>query len=260
MPQHIRPQSTVDCALRLSDCGVLDDQIAQICGVAVKTVCRWRRHYQRQGLTRGGNHAAPPCPVCEDGPLDEGGYSLVLGLYLGDGHLVRCRRGVFKLSIVQDSRYPGLIEECRLAMQTVKPGSRPHLRRREGCTSIEAYSKQWACVFPQHGPGVKHQRMIRLETWQREIIEADPRPFLRGLFHSDGCRVTNWTVRIVAGQPKRYEYPRYFFSNRSEDILGLCMWALDLLRIAWRRNGEWSISVARRGAVAHLDEFVGPKF
>ena len=75
-----------------------------------------------------------------------------------------------------------------------------------------------------------------LEDSQRELVQLDPRPFLRGLFHSDGCRVTNWTVRLVGGAPKRYDYPRYFFSNqrglrprsppkvldhRSDDIRGL---------------------------------------
>jgi hypothetical protein len=83
--------------------------------------------------------------------------------------------------------------------------------------------------------------------------------FLRGLFHSEGCRVTNWTVRPVAGQPKRYEYPRYFFSNSSTDIIGLCAWALDLLEIPWRMARPNMLSVARREAVAALDVHVGPK-
>jgi hypothetical protein len=58
-------------------------------------------------------------------------------------------------------------------------------------------------------------RAIVLEPWQREIVELDPKPFLRGLIFSDGCRITNWTTGLVRGEPRRYEYPRYFFSNRS---------------------------------------------
>ena len=57
-----------------------------------------------------------------------------------------------------------------------------------------------------------------------------------------------------------YEYPRYFFSNESADILGLCGDALDLLEISWRFSRRNAISVARREAVARLDEFVGPKY
>jgi hypothetical protein len=260
MPPHIRPQSTVDIGLLLSDAGVLDRQNAQICGVAIKTVRRWRRLYQRRGVVRGGTPPMPPCFICHEGSLDVGAYGYLLGLCLGDGHIVRNKRGVYVLSIFQDNAYRGLIEECRTVIEAVKPRARPHLSAKPGCTAVQAYSTHWPCLFPQHGPGVKSKRPIILEDWQRELIAAEPRPFLRGLLNSDGCRITNWTVRPVAGQPKRYEYPRYFFSNRSEDILGLCTWALDLLDISWRRSNAWNISVAQRAAVAALDEFIGPKY
>jgi hypothetical protein len=67
-------------------------------------------------------------------------------------------------------------------------------------------------------------------------------------------------VRPLLAGPKRYEYPRYFFSNESADIIGLCTWALDLLGIAWRLPRVNAVSVARREAVAALDAFVGPKY
>lgn len=50
---HIRPQYVVDDVLRLSDAGMLDRDNAAMHGVAVKTVRRWRRLYQRQGKARG---------------------------------------------------------------------------------------------------------------------------------------------------------------------------------------------------------------
>ena len=258
MASHIRPQATVDRALLLSDLGFLDRETAEMCRVSVKTVRRWRRLYQRRGLPRGPSR--PPCPRCDGGELDREAYTYLLGLYLGDGHLAAARRGVYLLSISQDSRYAGLVDECLTTMRAVKPGAHPHLRHGKGCTKIECSSTHWPCLFPQHGPGPKHRRRIELEPWQQDLVEADPRPFVRGLIHSDGCRMTNWTEKTIGGQRKRYEYPRYFFSNRSEDILGLCTWALDLLGIAWRRNGRWSVSVARREAVAALDAFVGPKY
>src|SRR3954447_1258633 len=201
------------------------------------------------------SRSTPPC-CC----LTRAYRTCLLGLYLGDGHIVRHPRGVYLISNVQDSRYPGLIEEYRDLLRAVKPGSRPHLRAKPGCTAIEAYSAHWPCLFPQHGPGLKHDRPIVLADWQRELVALDPRPFLRGLFHSDGCRVTNWTVRTVAGAPKRYEYPRYFFSNRSDDIRGLCTWALDLGGVPWTQPSRWNVSVARRAGVLALDEFVGPKY
>jgi hypothetical protein len=45
----------------------------------------------------------------------------------------------------------------------------------------------------------------------------------------------------------------------SADIRGLFCDACDRLGIAWRRMNARNISVARRAAVARLDEFVGPK-
>jgi hypothetical protein len=53
--------------------------------------------------------------------------------------------------------------------------------------------------------------------------------------------------------------PRYHFSNVSADIRGIFGRACDQLGIEWRPNNPFSLSVARRGSVALLDEFVGRK-
>jgi hypothetical protein len=63
----------------------------------------------------------------------------------------------------------------------------------------------------------------------------------------------------VGGTTKRYTYPRYQFSNESADIKRIFTDALDQLGIAWRVMNRKTISIARREAVAALDEFVGPK-
>jgi len=47
-------------------------------------------------------------------------------MYLGDGYLVRCHRGVWQLRITTDAEYPGIIEECRLAMEAIMVGQRAH--------------------------------------------------------------------------------------------------------------------------------------
>jgi hypothetical protein len=138
-------------------------------------------------------------------------------------------------------------------------GSRVCFVRRQGCTEVESYSEHWTCLFPQHGPGMKHTRRIALEPWQDQVVEQHTGLFLRGLFHSDGCRITNWTTRRLAGGVERYEYPRYFFSSKSLDILDLCAAGLDRLGIAHRRPRPDTIPVARRAAAAALDEHVGPK-
>ena len=87
-----------------------------------------------------------------------------------------------------------------------------------------------------------------------------PGEFARGLFHSDGWRGVNRVRRRLAGGDRWYEYPRYLFANESTDILRLCGETLDRLGVAWRYSRRNAISVARREAVARLDEFVGPKY
>lgn len=166
------------------------------------------------------------------------------------------------LRIACANAYPGLIDECEQSIRLVRPG--PVCRvPSQGCVYVTCYWTHWPCLFPQHGPGRKHDRPIVLADWQRELVEQYPGRFRRGLFHSDGCRITNWTTKRVGTgvdcRVKRYEYPRYFFTNHSTDILDLCESALDLLGVAYRRPKPIHISVARREAVALLDQHVGPK-
>lgn len=130
---------------------------------------------------------------------------------------------------------------------------------KQGCHDQQTWWNHWPCLIPQHGPGKKHDRPIVLEPWQQDIVAAHPGRLLRGLFHSDGWRGDNVAVHRREGHVTRYRYPRYEFTNRSADIRELCTQALDRLDIAWRPNGPWRISVNRRGAVAALDEHVGPK-
>jgi hypothetical protein len=128
---------------------------------------------------------------------------------------------------------------------------------------VVSYSAHWPCLFPQHGPGKKHERPIVLEPWQHAIVDAHPWEFIRGLIHSDGCRITNWTTRMVAGERKRYEYPRYFFTNTSTDIVRLFTDTLDKVGVEWKTLNQSraavTVSVAKKASVALMDARVGPK-
>ncbi|HEY3562875.1 MAG TPA: transcriptional regulator [Kribbella sp.] len=199
------------------------------------------------------------CPRCGTGSLDTPSYAHLLGLYLGDGCLSRHRRDVYALRIACDDAYPRLIDEAEDAVRAVHPSRPVHRAQAVGYTSVLSYWKHWPCLFPQHGPGRKHLRKIELEGWQQDLVAEYPELFLRGLFNSDGCRVANWTTRTVAGHTKRYDYPRYMFSNESPDIMHLCQQALDQLGIPWRMPRPNALSVARSDAVATLDTFIGPK-
>jgi hypothetical protein len=139
------------------------------------------------------------------------------------------------------------------------PASRVFSVQRIGCTEVKSTSKHWPCLFPQHGPGRKHQREIELQDWQQQIVAGFAGDFVRGLFHSDGYRGMNRVKRKFASGERWYEYPRYLFSNKSTDILRLCGEALDQLGVSWRFSRPDTISVARREAVARLEQHVGPK-
>ena len=91
-------------------------------------------------------------------------------------------------------------------------------------------------------------------------MERYPGEFARGLLHSDGYRGLNRVRQRLESGERWYEYPRYLFVNESADILQLCGETLDRLGVEWRYSKPNTISVAKRDAVARLDEFVGPKY
>ncbi|WBB67357.1 transcriptional regulator [Micromonospora sp. WMMD812] len=237
-------------ARRLYLSGANVASVARSVRLPYRTVWHWCRD-RPEPVAQG---TALRCFRCrDDNPTDPSAYAYLLGLYLGDGHLVTAAR-VPVLRISCSNSWPGLIEACDAAMRAVL-AARVQRVQHQGCVNVQSYGKHWPCLLPQHGPGKKHERPIVLADWQREIVTAHPGDFLRGLFHSDGARFAN-RVRV---RGKEYVYPRYMFVNESADIMGLCQWALDLLGVAWRMNRRNSLSVARRDAVATLDQHVGPK-
>lgn len=199
--------------------------------------------------------APPPGP-----PADEVAYSYLLGLYLGDGCISAHPRGTgHYLRIACADAWPGLIDACEMAMRAVNPAKNAYRVQAQGYVSVVGYNQHWPRLFPQHGPGKKHERPIALEPWQQAIVDTHPWEFIRGLIHSDGCRITNWTARVVAGERKRYEHPRYFFTNLSSDIIRLFTETLDRVGVEWKQANARNISIARKAAVALMDTHVGPK-
>jgi hypothetical protein len=176
-------------------------------------------------------------------------------MYLGDGCLARAGQS-WNLRISLDAKYPGIVAECRSAVASVRArpaGACPSRRDRSVIVSSNWVS--WPCLLPQHGPGRKHERPITLLPWQQHLVDQAPGMLLRGLIQTDGWRGTN---RVVS-KGKVYEYPRYQFSNRSADIRKIFTDTCDALGIEWRTWTKYHISVAKREAVATLDQFVGPK-
>ncbi len=90
-------------------------------------------------------------------------------------------------------------------------------------------------------------------------MDAYPHDFLRGLIHSDGCRVLNRFMVDLPSDRREYAYSRYFFTNTSPDIRGLFCAYCEHLGVRWTRSNPRTISVADRRSVALLDSFIGDK-
>jgi hypothetical protein len=248
-----RPQD-VHQVQRLAAEGLNNCAIARATGIPRTTVRDWLA-----GRIPGERFGGAACATCGHAEHDHSRlaadeYAYLLAMYLGDGCIATTAKGVHRLRIACDMKYPGIILEVSIAMLEVMPTSRVGTQWRLGGgwgAEVYSYSKAWVCLFPQHGPGPKHERKIALEPWQQEIVESQPEQFIRGLIHSDGCRVRN----RVNGK----DYTRYFFCQVSEDIKGLFCSSLDQLGIHYTRNDHKNVSIARRPDVARLDEFVGAK-
>ncbi|MEV7542327.1 helix-turn-helix domain-containing protein [Streptomyces sp. NPDC089915] len=237
--------------------GMTNRDVAEHFGIPRGTIGWWRHEDRKR---RGESYVQPSdCPKCTGCPINHEAYAYLLGFYLGDGHIISKPKR-HHLSVFCDAAHSGLVDAAERAMRLVMP--LPHVRRRTraGCVEVKSFTQHWVCLFPQHGPGKKHERRITLEGWQQAIVDAHPWEFIRGLIHSDGCRITNWTVR----NGKRYEYPRYFFTNKSDDIRKLCTDTLAKVGVRWtilaRGSDPLNVSIARKESVALMDAHVGPKY
>jgi hypothetical protein len=251
----MHPPERVHRALELAERGLNPTEISRLTGIHRRTVSDWVRH----GPPRGRSKVDPAasCPECGWGAhaFDAlpPAYTYLLGLYLGDGTIAAHPRGVFKLRVFLDAKYPGIINECADAMQSVQPTNTVRRRStKDNCVEVYSYSRSWPCLFPQHGPGMKHERPIVLRDWQWRHVLREPELIVRGLIQSDGCRFTN-TGR------GGWRHPRYSFSNVSDDIKRIFCDACDLLGLRWTVAPPKTVYVSRKADVALLDEFVGPK-
>lgn len=258
-----RPKHEFELVRFYLDWGLNNCEIERLTGISRTTIRGWR-HRADSGLTnsslQGDRESA--CPICSRGQLNQTSYAYLLGIYLGDGHIATMPKNVYRLQIVQDQKYVGLISECCTAISSLIKGHNLHVgfQQRKGCININSFWKHWPCVFPQHAPGRKHERKLELVDWQQQVIHREPTLFIRGLIHSDGCRGLNRIRKHTSGGTKEYIYPRYQFTNESADIKRLFCESCDRLGIKWRHMNRKTISIARREEVEKMDAIVGPKY
>jgi hypothetical protein len=186
-------------------------------------------------------------------------YAYVLGIYLGDGYIVRNKR-IYFLRVFLDDRYPEIIDTCVQKIQILLPENKVNVLHSTRGNYVEVVStyKFWPALLPQHGEGRKHEREVRLEDWQMQIVDRYPLETFRGLYHSDGSRFNN----VVKGKA----YPRYQFTNNAPGIIQLFCYTCNLLGVHWTsktrnspKDHATDIFISRREDVAFLDQHVGPK-
>lgn len=250
----MRSYAEIEAVWSLFGSDLSDGEIARRTGVPRSTVAHWRRGERRVGATVACARCGHPAHAFDAMP--ERDYAYVLGAYLGDGHITQHARGVYRLTIYCSLIHINVAWWMTLAAESVI-GRRVAMRPDpvDNVLYVQSYSKQWPCLLPQHGVGRKHDRRIALVDWQQRIVDAHPEQLVRGLIHSDGCRAIN----RIRGRRGTYEYPRYEFSNRSQDIRRIFCDTCDALGVDWRIMKRDVISIARRASVAKLDAFIGPK-
>lgn len=242
-------------AQRLLAVGTSAESVSEALGVPRSTIQRWRdvacpRH-ERRALAAGGWR-----------PRDPTLYCYALGLYLGDGNIVRQRAFAAFLQVHLDRRYSALVDEAENALNALFEDARTRRYDRAalGKVVLQLSHPALPFAFPQHGPGRKHERPIVLTAWQRELTHAHPGALVRGLIHSDGCRTINrFTTKLPSGRTQEYAYPRYFFSNESADIRAIFCEHVEVLGVRWSQSNRRNISISDKKSVAILDEVVGPK-
>jgi hypothetical protein len=175
-----RPLREFRAAIDLMDIGRSDREIEELTGAPRNTVRNWRNGV---GVAWHRRHARatyswrPPCPAT---------YAYLLGVYLGDGHIIIPSERSARLVVTLDRAYPGVVTEVSEAIRGTFPATAVRLSYRSGgsCAALAAADPALPFAFPQHGPGRKHLRPIRLTSWQRAIGRVHPELLLRGLIHS----------------------------------------------------------------------------
>ena len=137
---------TVRAALELARSGSNATEVARQLAIPRRTVADWLRGSTPQ--------TADPDAGCKHEPGDlPPDYVYLLGMYLGDGCISKHHRGVHKLRIFLDVKYPGIIASTAAGMRLVKGGSSGVVARPRNCVEVYSFWKCWPHLFPQHGPG-----------------------------------------------------------------------------------------------------------
>jgi hypothetical protein len=124
-------------AVALMRQGVPNRTVAERLNVPRGTVGWWRSEDRR---ARGETYEQPTdCPRCTGREFDQVAYAYLLGLYLGDGHIIS-KRKQHHLSVFCNAMQTGLISAAEDAMRKVMPLPSVKQRYKPGCVEVKSYT------------------------------------------------------------------------------------------------------------------------
>jgi hypothetical protein len=178
--------------------------------------------------------------------IDKKSYSYILGLYLGDGYINKTER-TFRIRFSLDTKYQNVVECCKNELTKLFPNNKINeILQKKTTTVVYVYSNLIPDMFPQIGKGKKHNRKIKLEKWQTDIL--DPIFFLKGLFHSDGSYYYS----------TKNDSWYYNFRNYSIDIINLYCKYCDVLDISYTKSKN-TVNHYKKDTVLELNNIFGIK-
>lgn len=223
-------QSVID----LFEKGEGESSISRLLGINRDTLKAWiKKHISGESLEKKDT-------VILDNPDTRRAYSYILAIYLCDGWICQSKKHrANRLVLSNDSKYEKNTKEWADNLQIIFPNNSVNIKKHKtaNCVSISLYSTHLRSLFPQIGLGKKHLRKLVFEDWQMEIVKEFPREFIRGCIQSDGCVYEQKVGNSI--------YKKHAFSNMSEDIIDLLLYALSLVGIKkekWsRKSGDFVI-------------------
>jgi hypothetical protein len=148
----MHPPEFRERALKLRADGVPFGDICRDLGLPRRTVGNW--FYGDRPRRRAERLAARSrCARCADPPRDppdNKSYAYLLGLPLGDGHLVTSTK-VPVLRVYCTAAWAGLVEACEEAILRTL-ARKVHRVTRDGCVVVAGSSIHWPCFFLSTAP------------------------------------------------------------------------------------------------------------
>ena len=214
--------------------------------------------------SRAGKPRDRVLPDCDGAQLDVAAYAELLGWYLGDGRISRhgatCRRCASSCDATLRRGDHRATSSSRCAASS-RRGTMPPRPDKPGCVVITVGLEALAVPVPAARPRAQARAPDRARaTGSRTIVEAFPAAFLRGLFHSDGCRVNNWATRDGRRREEALRLPALAVHQQLRRTSASSAAGRSISSTS--RGGSptaKTISVSRREGVARLDELIGLK-